>query len=451
MKRDTKVLLWVDILSGLALVVFLAWKYMPGFPHWEPAPPPTPPPAAQPAPGPQPEPALPAPPAAETPVTATAPVKKGEPVAALADSEGNVKARSAGSSAWQDVHQQVPLYGDDVIRTHDKASATLSFAADGVIHVDQNSLVVLHPHRKGAQGDEITLSVLPGDFLDRLEAAPASERDKEFQTAVAKTEVTIRTVRETGAKGGKTRVAVKSLPGQATGVQSLAGTLKVVSPRGEEVILKEKMVTRVGGEALLVKPHALLAAPDLIYPADGATYGFQRKAPRVEVKWKAVQDARSYRVLVASDRDFKHLFADETVDKPALTVANLSPGTYFWRVRVQDADGFDSPYSAARSLRTFEDDSPPKLAILSPAEMYVSPGPKVDLKGKTETGARLKVNGQKVQVGEDGSFTYPLVLKEGVNLVTIEAIDPAGNSEYGKRVITYKGTKRSTAATSSRN
>ena len=55
---------------------------------------------------------------------------------------------------------------------------------------------------------------------------------------------------------------------------------------------------------------------------------------------------------------------------------------------------------------------------------------------------------KKVNVGPDGTFTFALALKEGVNLVTIEAIDTAGNSEYGKRLITYKGSKRATASIS---
>ena len=124
------------------------------------------------------------------------------------------------------------------------------------------------------------------------------------------------------------------------------------------------------------------------------------------------------------------------------------PGTYYWRVRAQDADGFAGPYSAVRSVKAVYDDTPPALAILSPPEMFVSPSPGVELKGRTERDARVRVNGQKAAVGPDGSFSFPLTLKEGVNLVTVEAIDAAGNSEYGKRLITYKGSKRATASMS---
>jgi hypothetical protein len=137
---------------------------------------------------------------------------------------------------------------------------------------------------------------------------------------------------------------------------------------------------------------------------------------------------------------------DERVGETTLAVRNLQPGAYYWRVRAQDGDGFEGAYSAVRSVRATYDDAPPPLAILSPPEMFVSPSPQVEVKGRTDSDARVKVNGQRVEVASDGTFATRLPLKEGVNLVTVEAVDPAGNAEYGKRLITYKGSKRPTAA-----
>jgi hypothetical protein len=58
----------------------------------------------------------------------------------------------------------------------------------------------------------------------------------------------------------------------------------------------------------------------------------------------------------------------------------------------------------------------------------------------------VKINGERVNVASDGTFHFTLKLKEGINLVTIEATDSAGNSQYGKRLVTYRGAKRSTAS-----
>ena len=50
----------------------------------------------------------------------------------------------------------------------------------------------------------------------------------------------------------------------------------------------------------------------------------------------------------------------------------------------------------------------------------------------------------------DGGFTHTLALAEGVNLITVEAIDSAGNVEYGKRLVTYRGKRSAVAMLSER-
>ena len=407
-----------------------------------------------------PPPAPPAPPEApavpaETPapVEVQSPVLSGEPetpaaagpaVATLVGIEKNVKAKRASELSWEEAQQQMPLFENDAVRTFEKSSATIAFGKDDLVDVDQNALVIIKPRSKGADDSEISLALLSSDFLDGLAAKPAPEQAKAIETASIGRALTIRPVPGSGKPGEKTRVAVRTLPDKSTSVAALSGTLKIRGPKGPEVVLKEKMVTRVT-ESGALQPRLLPGSPQPLFPADGATYGFQRKAPRVEMQWKTAERAQSYRLVVATDAQFRRIFADEKVNGTTLTVRIQQPGTYYWRVRAQDADGFAGPYSTVRSVKADYDDTPPSLTILSPPEMFVAPNPSVDLKGKTERGAKVKVNGQKVNVDADGGFTYNLPLNEGVNLVTIEAIDVAGNSEYGKRLITYKGSKRATA------
>ena len=440
MKTTGRVLAVLLLLTALAAGGFY---FTTGhLPAWPPPGPPTAP--------------IPAPAEAPAPVELPAPVLTGEPeapsapagaVATLVEMERTVKAKRASDLSWEDAKRQMPLYENDSVRTFEKSAATISFGPDDLLDVDQNALVIIKPRLKDAGGPEISLALLSSDFLDSLASKPAPERDKAIQAASAARQVTIRSMPGGARPGVKTRIAVRTLPDRSTSVAVLTGSAKIVNPRGGEVVLKEKMVTRVTETGLLA-PRLLPGNPEPIFPDDGATYGFARRAPRVELKWRPAERARSYRVVVSADRSFRSIFADERVDGTAFPVRVQQPGTYYWRVRAQDADGFAGPYSAVRSVKAVYDDTPPPLAILSPPEMFVSPTPGVELKGKTERDARVKVNGQKAAVGPDGSFVFSLTLKEGVNLVTVEAIDAAGNSEYGKRLITYKGSKRATASMS---
>ena len=436
-RKTTRVLLFVIVLAALGGGIYLYRDLIPGLR----------PPAEEPAPVP-----------VETPAPAELPppVLTGEPepapsaapagaVATLVGIERSVKARRASEIAWEDAKEPMPLYEDDAVRTFERSSATISFGPDDLLEVDQNALVIIKPRPGGAGDSEISLALLSSDFLDSLRSKPAVEQAKAIQVAAAKRQITIRPGASAGGAGEKTRVALRTMPDQSTSVSSLAGSLRIQGPRGGEVVLKEKMVTRVT-EAGALAPRLLPGSPHPIFPDDGATYAFAKKTPQVELKWGPADRAKAYRLIVATDPSFKRAFADEKVDGTSFRVRVQQPGTYYWRVRAQDGDGFTGPYSDTRSVKAVFDEAPPALTILSPPEMFVSPTPSIDLKGKTEREARVRVNGQKVQVGADGSFVFPLALKEGVNLITVEAMDPAGNSEYGKRLITYKGSKRATAA-----
>jgi hypothetical protein len=400
---------------------------------------------------PRPEPALPAvtlpPVEPEPPVLSGDQVLAPEAVATLVGLERTVKAKRSADLSWEDAQKAMPLFENDAVRTFEKASASIAFGPDDLVEVDQNALVIIKPRSKSAGPEgEISLALLSGDLLDGLSAKPAPDQKQAIEAAAAGRQLTIRKVPGAAGRPEKTRVALKTLPDKSTSVAVLSGTLKIVPPKGPEIVLREKQVTRVGEDGIAARPRVLPGVPEIAFPRDGATYPFQSKVPRVEMQWKPAERARSYRVVIATDAAFRSIFADERVSGTSLLVRNLQPGAYYWRVRAQDADGFEGAYSAVRTVKAVYDDEPPRLAILSPAEMFVSPLPQVEIKGRTEQAARVKVNGQKADVGPDGVFTFPLTLKEGANLVTIEAIDAAGNSEYGKRIITYKGAKRTSAA-----
>jgi cytoskeletal protein RodZ len=65
----------------------------------------------------------------------------------------------------------------------------------------------------------------------------------------------------------------------------------------------------------------------------------------------------------------------------------------------------------------------PELVILEPITGFVSETSEVVLRGKTERGARVSVNGEASFVGNEGEFSEKLTLQPGVNTVTVVAIN----------------------------
>ena len=369
---------------------------------------------------------------------------RGAPVAALIGMERSVKSKRADELTWEQAEEQMSLYGNDSVRTFARSWANILFGHRDVIEVDENTLIVITAHASRNE-DEISMALLSPGLLDRIAEQPLEDQERLLQEAMASREVHVLKIAGGGADGEGVRVGVKTLSDDTNALVSRGGTVKVIGPDGTEIILDENMATILGSGRRLSAPRALPSAPELTSPGDGTVYAFQRKAPRVELSWRPVNGADAYRIVVARDSKFANIFVDEILHRSSLIARNMEPGSYFWRVGARDVDGIDGDFSATRTLATILDDTPPQLTIAFPPEMFVSPEPKVEVRGKTDQTTRVRINGHTVSVDPEGGFTHTLDLAEGSTIVTIEAIDSAGNVEYGKRVITYRGKRAQVA------
>jgi len=82
-----------------------------------------------------------------------------------------------------------------------------------------------------------------------------------------------------------------------------------------------------------------------------------------------------------------------------------------------------------------KDTTPPILEVEPVEPTYAKTA---IIKGKTEIGAKVAINGKEVPVKEDGTFTLEVELKEGENKFEIIATDPNGNESKVTLTITKK-------------
>ena len=90
---------------------------------------------------------------------------------------------------------------------------------------------------------------------------------------------------------------------------------------------------------------------------------------------------------------------------------------------------------------TFKIDTvPPVLNVTSPVDGLITNNPSLNVAGTTNDATSspvsVKVNGQSVTVGNDGSFSKNITLTEGSNTVTVVATDSAGKSTTVTRTVT---------------
>jgi hypothetical protein len=118
----------------------------------------------------------------------------------------------------------------------------------------------------------------------------------------------------------------------------------------------------------------------------------------------------------------------------------VEPGTYFWRIATLDSDNVKSEWSAVRRFRIYsssrksllQDQTPPVLEVSPPQQM----GHLFIVRGRTEVGASVTINGEIVDLDSDGNFSKTVELaKNGWNDLVIASVDPSGNrTERRERV-----------------
>ncbi|MEW5760214.1 MAG: right-handed parallel beta-helix repeat-containing protein, partial [Candidatus Thermoplasmatota archaeon] len=90
-------------------------------------------------------------------------------------------------------------------------------------------------------------------------------------------------------------------------------------------------------------------------------------------------------------------------------------------------------------VKVLLDTIPPKLMVSEPEDELVTGEERVKISGMVEEGAELKINNESVTTIY-GTFTYSFKLKEGKNIITVEAKDKAGNLNFVVLTVTYDST-----------
>lgn len=82
--------------------------------------------------------------------------------------------------------------------------------------------------------------------------------------------------------------------------------------------------------------------------------------------------------------------------------------------------------------------SAPVIVISSPDEFQVINKNSAEIKGRTQPESTLTINGQKIEVSGDGSFSEEISLLPGTNTITIQATNRFGKTTEVKRNVKFQ-------------
>jgi FecR-like protein len=348
--------------------------------------------------------------------------------------EGNVKVRPVGTFDWVNAERSVVLRKSDLVRTGPGAAAEITFFDGTVVHVRPDSLITIEETSEdpSTKRRKVAWHISSGEVQFNAPRPNAAGSEREISTP------TLRTTTREAAAGG---VAVQE-SGESN-IKLYTGTATVATKTGETVQLAANTQLKVDAAGKAEPVHNLPQVPVLLAPQHQAEITYQDPARATTLLlWKPVPGAAAYHVMLDYNAYFNRPLVDRAgISEPSVEVRGLDAGKYYWRVAAVDKDGAEGSFSEFARFTVSRPQGgargsgdPPPLVIES-IEVRQNI---IQVRGRTEPGATLTVNGQRVDVAADGAFNEFIQLpaeKPGRQLVAFRVVGINGGVAEAKRPV----------------
>jgi hypothetical protein len=369
---------------------------------------------------------MPPPPSEEPPVTSAASTARFRTI------EGSVKVKPVGTFEWLPADTTTVLRKNDLVRTSTGSAAEIAFFDGTIVHVRPDSLITIEETSEDPSTKQ------------RKVAWHISSGEVNFQTvrrsvAGSAAEISTPTVRTTAAE--QTEGGIRVAQSGDSDVRIWRGSGQVETRSGERVSLGPSEAVAVDASGKAAPKHVLPAVPTLLAPPHQAeiTYPDPTRATTM-LAWKAVQGAASYHVMLDYSAYFNRPIVDRGgIGDSSVQLQGLDTGKYYWRVAAVDKEGVEGAFSEFARFTVVRrggpgtSDGPPPPLVIQELELRTNI---LQVKGRTEPGATVTVNGQRVDVQNDGTFNEFITLdKPGRQVVVVRATGLAGGVNEQRRPV----------------
>ncbi len=347
--------------------------------------------------------------------------------ARFASIEGNVQVKRSGTLEWIPASRAMVLRQNDLVRTASAGAAEIRFADGTLFNVRPDSLITVEESTQNpiSRQQRVALSIQSGEA--------------NFQTAArtipGSTTISTPTVRTTAERetAGNIQVAGNG----ATGLRIFRGAGEARTASGQRIALASNEGLRVDAAGAAGPKTVLPSVPQLTAPSNQTEIAFPDLAQGITLLlWNRVPGAAAYRVLV----DYSPSFARPLYDRQGqhatqMELRGLDAGSYYWKVAAVDTSGAEGGFSEMWRFtltRAPRSASPPPLAV----ETLELKGNVLHVRGRTDPGASLSLNGEHLEVQPDGSFNEFLTFDPagGTSVVLRSSGAQGGVAEQRRRV-----------------
>ena len=339
--------------------------------------------------------------------------------------DGQVKIKRHNSDNWVNADFNTPLEKDDVVQTGPDAMARIVFADGSNYTVKPDSLIVIQENSMNAeQQTDVAVQVTTGTVdLSTATYNQGSKSGVIVGGAHANFSPDSSAQVRSDPRADKNEIIVKKGGGDVT-------------RNNETVHLGEYENVNFTQDAAHMTKGKAMAPPILIAPANMLPIETDGSPKEVDLSWSPISTAKIYRVRVSKNPYFSSTVVDKKVATTGMVVPGLKEGPYYWLVQSVADDGHES-IESERNRFTIIPKQAEKSNILLELQDLVQHGRLIEVRGKTEVGARVMVNGAEVPViNPDGSFQFfTRPMPPGENLITVTTQNTRGGVRTEQRKI----------------
>jgi hypothetical protein len=346
--------------------------------------------------------------------------------------EGSVKVKPVGTFEWVPADTSLVLRKSDLVRTGPGSAAEISFFDGTIVHVRPDSLITIEETSEdpGTKARKVAWHISSGEvnFQTVRRNVPGSAA-----------EISTPTVRTTASE--QTEGGIRVAQSGDSDVRIFRGSTQVETRTGERLTVGAAEAVAVDASGKASPKRTLPGVPTLLAPPHQTeiTYADPTRATTMLI-WKAVPGAVTYHVMLDYSAYFNRPIVDRGgIEDASVQLQGLDTGKYYWRVAAVDKEGVEGAFSdfarftVVRRGGPGTGGGPPPPLVIHELELRTNI---LQIKGQTEAGATVTVNGQRVDVQGDGTFNEFITLdKPGRQFVVVRAMGLAGGINEQRRPV----------------
>jgi hypothetical protein len=348
--------------------------------------------------------------------------------------EGNVKVKPVGQFEWINADGAMTLRKSDLVRTGPGGAAEITFFDGTVVHVRPDSLITIEETSEdpATKRRRVAWHISSGEVNFKAPRPTGAGAERQISTP------TVRTTTQEEAAGG----VIVQESGESA-VKAYTGTFTVQTKTGDSVQIGPNSQVKVDAVGRAGPVQNLPPVPVLLAPPHQAEIAYPDTARATTLlAWRPVTGASGYHFQIDYSPYFNRPIYDRRDWKePSIELRGLDVGKYYWRVAAIDDKSAEGSYSefsrftVSRPAGGGPGTGPPPPLAIDSLEVRQNI---LQVRGRTEPGATVTVNGQRVDVGADGSFNEFITLtvdKPGRQMVAIKSTGINGGENTQRRSV----------------